>query len=97
MGKEGEGILVYYCIPQRDRSLQERTPSSKTGDFAGVSRDGSRFALQNSETTWGDPPRISSESFTIYDTEKAEPYSNHPAQASLSERQIATALTDDST
>jgi hypothetical protein len=19
MGKEGEGILVYYCIPQRDR------------------------------------------------------------------------------
>jgi hypothetical protein len=71
-------VLVTGCgkltiLDASGRTLQERNLSSKTADFAGVSRDGSRFALQNYETTWGDPPRISSESFTIYDTEKAEP------------------------
>jgi hypothetical protein len=71
-------VVVTGCgkltiLDMSGRTLKEANLLSKTGEFAGVSHDGSRFAIQNSESTWGDPPRITSESFTIYDSEKAEP------------------------
>jgi len=92
-------VLVTGCgkitiLDVSGRIVREANLRSKAGDFAGVSRDGARFAIQNSESTWGDPPRIRSESFTIYDSEKAEPLAIIRSK-SLPERRSWSAFSKD--
>jgi hypothetical protein len=52
--------------------VDDRETLEGTGTFAGVSRNGSRFALQFHEAR-GDPQSLLYEHFVIYDTESARP------------------------
>jgi hypothetical protein len=69
-------VLVTGCgrlaiLDTSGQILKEVSLQQKGGDFAGASRDGMRFAIQASESSWGDPPSLRSETFTIYDTNSA--------------------------
>jgi hypothetical protein len=76
------------------RTLGEAMLPSKSGDFAGVSRDGSRFAIQDSEWRGGDPPQIRSERFTIYDSARIQPIAVIKSKL-LPERRSWTAFSKD--
>ncbi|WP_157178343.1 hypothetical protein [Terriglobus roseus] len=49
------------------KRIFEKQMSCKTGEFAGVSRSGSRFAIACERTRGFDPSYVSSETFDIYD------------------------------
>jgi hypothetical protein len=70
-------VLVTGCgkltILDTSGQILKEASLQKGGDFAGASRDGMRFAIQASDSSWGDPPRLRSETFTIYDTNTAVP------------------------
>jgi hypothetical protein len=92
-------ILITGCgtvriLDTSGRTLGAAELLSKGGDFAGVSRDGSRFVIQNSESTWGDPPQLRSESFTIYDSSTVQPIAVVKSKL-LPERRSWTAFSKD--
>ena len=88
------GCGIVRILDPSGHTLGETELPSKNGDFAGVSRDGSRFVIQNSESSWGDPPRIRSERFTIYDSFKVQPIAVVNSKA-LPERRSWTAFSKD--
>lgn len=72
-----EKVLLPGCgkvmvIDTRGKLLGEARTEGGEGTFAGVSRDGRRFALQLSEAR-GDPAFLLYEHFIIYDAEMAQP------------------------
>jgi hypothetical protein len=53
--------------------LRQFSLGATYGSFAGVSRDGSRFAILSTDSLLGDPNFNSAELFTIYNSESYEP------------------------
>lgn len=60
-------------IDQRGAMLGEDDWSGEDVNFAGVSRDGSRFAIATERSGFGDPPLINKETFVVYETSTASP------------------------
>lgn len=92
-------VLVTGCgkltiLDTSGHILREASLQPRGGEFAGVSCDGMRFAIQASDSSWGDPPRLRSETFTIYDTDRAGPLAIVRSKV-LPERRSWAALSKD--
>ena len=92
-------VLVTGCgkltiLDVAGHAPKEANLQSKVGEFAGVSRDGSRFAIVSSEWSEGDPPQIRSESFTIYSSATAKPLATIRSKV-LPERRSWSAFSKD--
>ena len=80
-------------MDREGRVLAQRPVVDGSGRFAGASRDGSRFALESSESE-GDPPFLLYEHFTIYDGHTATAVAM-VSITDLPERQSWSALSPD--
>lgn len=79
-------ILFIGCgratvIDNAGRILKQIPLSAPYASFAGVARDGSRFAIQTSEYPANDPAYAASKLFTIYDGVNFEPVTTIPPDA----------------
>jgi len=81
-------ILFIGCgkakvVDSGGRTLKEIPLNAPYGSFAGVSRDGSKFAIETSEYPANDPAFAAKELLTVYDGASFEPVTTIPSDLGL--------------